>query len=407
MAKFRQEENPQKSQERVVALGYHSPTEWIFVPAIVGLYDKVIINSAVYGKAVEAGLKIPSDYIYRKAVILKNLNKLGKLIPRPYGVKAEASAQVQQLTNNFFNTYPDDMRRLASGAYKAFREHELGTAKELMHPDDPHALDILSNARRWKKVEFGLRKGCDFDDVPKLRESIGHYFENCLLTPTLFREAYNPVLDWEGYAPFEEWLLSKRQYPGTSTNRIRHGTVPKVMRAICEITVPFHPVLSPPEVDRIIKTWKAFEPIRQLADAQNEAIWEQLDILKKLDDESAQNEFMMDFQEFLAFRTNALSRDVHQVTEEIERCKAKRSHKISRLIVSTVGSLHPGGGGLQQLYDELDLKDVRNSAEAKRPEAGIIMEYEKNMRDVTFGRPPLKPVCRADIEYDFHQYWDK
>jgi hypothetical protein len=38
---------PESVSKNTVVLGYHSPTEWVFFPEVVALYDAIVINEDV------------------------------------------------------------------------------------------------------------------------------------------------------------------------------------------------------------------------------------------------------------------------------------------------------------------------------------------------------------------------
>ena len=395
---------PDPSNE--VALGYHSPTEWVFLPHVIALYDHFVINEDVLEKALEKGRESPSDYEHRKAEILKLLADEGRLKPVKYKVSDDSQAQLDSLVDWFFAEHPDDMRRLAVGSYQAFREHELGTVRQLMHPDDPHAQHVLQKAPEWEQAEKAIRNGQALEEVPYLKQSMTRYFEDCLFTPLIFPSTYNPMFSWEGYAPFEEWLLARRRDAGDAGDRIQRGSQNTVLEALCECATPFRPIRTPDEAGRILTLWDAFSGIRELAASHNDAIWREVKRVQEAADSERTHEFVADFERFLDVRANSLSQEIADVALETERVKESRTYKVTKFIIATVGSLIPVGGGLQDLPANLHSTLVERQVEDQFPQASALIEYERNMKNEVLSREPLKPICRTSAEYQPQQYWD-
>lgn len=391
---------------REVALGYHSPTEWVFIPHVLVLYDSFVINKSVFDGILEKASTSPSDYERRKADMLRLLESEGRLRPTAYTVPSACQAQLTGLVDFFFERRPDDMRRLSIGAFRAFKEHELGTVRELMHRDDPHALDVLSNVPSWEQAEAELRTGKDLAEVPHLKQSIRRYFENCLFSPMLFPEAYNPILEWEGYAPFEDWLFERRLDAREAEDRARAGSEPAVLQALSEHTVPFSPIRTEAEMGNLLEHWQDFSGIRELAEAHNGAIWAQVESAREASDAGRTQEFLKDFERFLDARAQALNMETAEAFEAIEKRKHTRSYKLIRFLLATLGSTVPGSGGAQQSLEALYDRYVENETLEGRPEVATLIQYERNMKNQVLERKPLRPVCRIDAEYKPHTYWN-
>lgn len=391
---------------REVALGYHSPTEWVFLPHVIALYDRFVINEDVLEAVRERAKNSPSDYENRKAEILELLVAEGRLKPICYELPNDSHAQLKALVDRFFCEHADDMRRLAVRSYRAFREHELGTVSQLMHPDDPHAQNVLRKAPEWESSEQAIRAGEPLDEVPYLKETMTRYFEDCLFTPLIFPSTNNPMFSWEGYAPFEEWLLARRRDATDAEERIQRGSENTVIEALCECATPFCPIRSRDEASRILTLWDAIAPVRELAVSHNTAIWKQIENAREAAGADRTDEFVEDFERFLQVRADALSREIADVTLETERIKESRTYKLTRFIIATVGSLIPAGGGLQDLLSELHDHLIGRRVQQQFPQALALIEYERNMKNEVLSRSPLKTVCRASGEYKPQQYWD-
>lgn len=122
------ESNPQNK----VVLGYHSPTEWVFFPEVVALYDAIVINEDVFQKTVGEGESSPSIYEVTKAELLKELKRKRILIPQKYPVNENHQRKLDEVVTYFFTHHEAEMRQLLIYAFETFIQHEKDTLERLV-----------------------------------------------------------------------------------------------------------------------------------------------------------------------------------------------------------------------------------------------------------------------------------
>ena len=131
-------------KKNVVVLGYHSPTEWVFFPEVIALYDTIVINQDVFEKTVGEGEDSPSVYENTKAELLKELKRKGVLLPDEYPVKEPHQRQLDEIVDHFFINHEPKMRQLLICAFETFIKHEKDTLEKLVSPEDPHWNDVAT-----------------------------------------------------------------------------------------------------------------------------------------------------------------------------------------------------------------------------------------------------------------------
>jgi hypothetical protein len=279
-----------------------------------------------------------------------------------------------------------------------------------MHPDDPHAVSTMNKVSKWKKVAEDLKTHPHPDEVPGVKASMVRYFEECLYTPMLFPDEYNPVFQWEGYAPFQEFLLSLRIGADRCRQEesIQKGTTAQVMRAVAETALCSRPLRDSTEIARLDKYFSGFEGIRRLASEQNAAIWKQLQAARSLSPERDSGEFVREFELFLATRMAALNTEIRETETEIDRERRSLGLKVKRFILQTLGSQPmPFLGGVSGLLEDLYAIEVEKKTLSRHPVIAMLREYERTMDKVILERPPLKATCSAESLYVPHRSWDE
>ena len=152
-----------------VVLGYHSPTEWVFFPNVVALYDSITINKVVYDETIRRAYSSPSGYEYRKAIILEELKQSGKLRPTSYDVSNGEKEKLSKIIESLFKNYSNKIGELSANAYDAFCKHEIETINSLASPSDPHYKDVEIQVQRLKKEGSLLKQHAPLSSIPHLK----------------------------------------------------------------------------------------------------------------------------------------------------------------------------------------------------------------------------------------------
>ena len=392
--------------ENIVVLGYHSPTEWVFFPEVVALYDTIIMNGVVFDNSVQKGEHSLSGYESAKAQLLKELNSMGILRPQQYPASDDQHRKLESIVDYFFMNHESEMRQMLVYAFDAFIGHEKATLEKLVSPEDPHWRDVASQLPRLEKIRTALAQGEPLSDFPQLRSIVKRYFEDCILTPAIFTSGYNPVFQWEGYGRFEEFLLCFRVSKAKQKNGIKKGTVLKVLKSISEVVVPFRVIRNPKEMERMTRKWKAFTSIRQYVTRMNRELWEVIDGYHERD-ENKQHEFVNDFNLMLQMRIAILNRQIEEIDIDVERNRSSFFSKIVRFIIATLGSIIPGTAGFSQVLDDVHANLIRRQVKERYPALRAVFEYESLVNTLELSGKPIAPISRILNEYKPVEYWDQ
>lgn len=388
-------------------MGYHSPTEWIFFPNVVALYESIIINKVVYEETISRGQSSPSGYEYRKAIILEELKQSGKLRPMSYDISDREKEKLSTLIGALFKNYPNKIGELSANAYDAFCKHEIETINYLASPSDPHYVDVEIQVQRLKKEGSLLKQNVPLSSIPHLKNIITPYFEDVFFSPLISPSSYNPIFQWEGYAPFEEWILGLREDKSEAYERIKKGTQYKVLSAFAEIAIPARPPLKDAnDAYKVMEKWDDFQPVRELIDKTNKEIWSEIETINQLDDTEIP-EFVQYFEDILRSRMSNINNQIRLVDNYIERKKCKSSWKILRAMILTIGSLVPGTGGLESLLEYIYQKFIGQEIKADYPNFSGLFEYERILNSLSLSKEPIPPVVSVSKPYIPISYWDE
>ena len=251
-------------ENSTVILGYHSPTEWVFTPEAIALYSSVIINKEVAEKAIDEGHNSKSKYRVIKADIITALIEKGILIPKEYPKGVIERDRISRIIEFFFSEHENDMIDLLSYAYDTFIRHEEATLKSFVELNDPYWEDVTKQLIRLKNIRKSFDLKVPIKDKEVQKNILRMYFEDSILTPEIFKNGYNPIFQWEGYARFEQYLMKYRR--GDIKGKIRSiqkGSEYHVLSSISNIILPCRTIRSSDEIKILIKKWEEFSNIRK------------------------------------------------------------------------------------------------------------------------------------------------
>jgi hypothetical protein len=397
---------------RSMALSYHSPTEWVMMPEVVALYDHVVINKDVYDSVIEEGrTSRASEYCRHKADCMRLLHTHGLLEPREYAVAPSQHACLRAIFDNDVRIHCDELRRLAVSAHRTYIQHARATADLMMNEDDPRRRDIYSNIPRWTAAQAALQQGALITEVPRVIDSLFRYYENCILTPILFPDATNPVLDWEGYAPFEEWFLHRRANTSEHARRIRKGSVVRVFETLTEIALPFKPIFDERGVESLLAMHAGFGQVRALANRMNHHAWERVQAATTVDgnDPYKVMEFVREFEAGLGAEVGTVNQEIQRARWEVVQRMTTTSSKIVLQCVGAIGSTLPVVGKLvEDTLTHLYRAWVEGRIEHEFPAYGAVKEYERNL-GACLGRVERRPVTymleQQGGPYESQEFW--
>lgn len=393
------------SKQNLVVLGYHSPTEWVFFPEVVALYDTIVINLDVFEKTVGEGENSPSVYESTKATLLKELQRKKVLIPKEYPVIEHHQLKLEEIVEHFFIHHEEEIRQLLIYAFEMFIQHENDTLEKLVSPEDPYWSDVASQIPRLKKVKAALIDGSPLSGLPQLRSLAERYFEDSVLTPVAFKSGYNPVFQWEGYSRFEQFLLSYRRGTEAQRKSIEKGAELRVLKSLSDVILPFRIVKSPDGIARVINKWEAFREIREYIAELNVDLWKIISDCEE-DDEAKQKEFIDDFNSMLDLRMKNLNSQIYQVDQEAEQAQASLFSKITRFIIATLGSTIPGTGGFGQVLEDAYMALVKKQVRERYTALNAIFEYERILSSLVSKAPASVFTSAFMQEYKPVMYWD-
>ncbi len=396
-----------------IVLGYHSPTEWVFFPEALALYDSIIINKDVFEEKLNDGYSSKSGYEETKAIILEELENAGRLKPIKYDINYNDRMKLKNLVDVFFEKYPNDIRILSANAYDAFYSHERKTLETLVSINDPYWKDVGSRIISLEKKANLLKdSSISFEqlkrEIPELKAVITPYFEDSFFTSLISKSSYNPIFQWVGYAPFEEWILKLRDDKINATKRIKKGTDYRVLCAFTQIAIPARiPIKNKNEVHKILDKWDEFRQIRSFIDKQNRDIWSIIDEISNLEDDEIP-EFVKYFENILETKTQRINNQIRQKDYEIEREKSFFSRKIDRIIIQTLGSftpLSPIISGFSKLLDDIHDILINNEVKSYYPDLREMFEYENILNSLSYGNGTVPPFASVSGTYKSKSFW--
>jgi len=394
------------NSQNVVTLGYHSPTEWVFYPEVPALYSKIRMNKTVYDKTI---LEQTSESLYRrtKAENLLALKEQGRLEPVHYEIEATVKDKLNSLMDIFFIKYQDDMYALAVKAFDAFISHERQTLKNLMRQDDPHWKNASEKLPGLEKNRELIKSRVALDQIPNLKAILTKYFEDCLFTPLVCVETYNPIFQWEGYAYFEEWLLNKRKRTKTRHfKNIQKGGELTILKSWSEIILPHTIIRDSNQISALARKWEDFAPVRELIANTNNEIWQEIAKVTHLNHKE-RTEFVKDFERFLQIRSENVASTIQESKQtDLDFKSYNTEHKIAQLFIQTIGSEIPCAGGLTNWLSDLFDSEIENSVKNYSPIAGLF-EYERIVRKVLAEHTAPRTKCEVVTDYTPIIYWNE
>lgn len=396
---------PESVSKNTVVLGYHSPTEWVFFPEVVALYDAIVINEDVYQKTVGEGENSPSIYEATKAELLKELYRKGVLLRQNYPVNESHQRKLDEVVTHFFSHHEPEMRQLLIYAFETFIQHEKDTLAKLVSPEDPHWNDVVVQLPRLEKIKTALNNNTPLEDIPQQHSVAKRYFEDSILTPVAFKSGYNPVFQWEGYSRFEQFLLSYRRGTETQRKAIEKGTELRVLKSVSDIILPYRAIKSPEGITRVINKWDSFSSIRKYITDLNVDLWQLISSFRE-EGEEKRKEFINDFNSILEMRMKSLNTQIHHADLEIERAQTIFFSKITRFIIATIGSIIPGTAGFGQILDDAYMALVKKQVRNQYTALNAVFEYERILSSIaTESRISVTDTAFTQ-EYKPVMYWD-
>jgi len=231
--------------------------------------------------------------------------------------------------------------------------------------------------------------------------------EDVFFSPLISPSAYNPIFQWEGYAPFEEWILGLREDKSEAYERIKKGTQIKILSAFAEIAIPARPPLKDAnDAYKVLEKWDDFRPVRELIDKTNKEIWSEIERINQLDDTEIP-EFVQYFEDLLRSRMSNINNQIRLVDYYMEHEKCKSSWKIFRAMILTIGSIAPGTGGLESLLECLYQKFIEDDVKKDYSNLKGLFEYERILNSLSLSKEPIPPVVNVSKPYIPISYWDE
>lgn len=395
--------------KNTVILGYHSPSEWVFTPEAMAIYNDVIINKEVVERIINEGHQSASKYRVIKSEIVQALIEKGILKPLEYPLGKDEKEMISKIVDYQFMKHEEEMRDLLIYAYDTFIKHEEATLRDFVEPDDPYWKDITIQLFRLKDIKAALQTKEPIKDLEKQKNILCMYFEDAILTPKNFLDEYNPVFQWEGYAKFEQYLLKYRR--GEYIEKIKKGSEYNVLSAIANIVLPCRNIQSSDEIDVIIKKWDAFSNIRKETSNINHKLWEMVtEIQNNHREPKFYNEFEKEFDYTLGNYVNYINHEYIKINKTIEKAKSNFFARITKYVIATIGSLATSkvnfSGGMRPILDDVYNSLIERNIKNEYPSLKAIFEYEHIISNILFNSKYLKHKTILGNEYNSVKYWD-
>lgn len=394
-----------KVSRNSIVLGYHSPTEWVFFPEVIALYDDIVINKDIFDKVLYEGYNSASIYRSTKAELMKALLDQGILKPIIYPKGDKQKEKILEIIDYLFSNNENEMRKLLIYAYDAFIKHEQATIEKLITPDDPQWKDINVQLPRLIYTRESLKNSEPISNIQMQKNIMQKYFEDSILTPVAFKNGYNPVFQWEGYSRFEQFLMQIRKGDDKRNRNIELGSESYVLKSLSDIILPYRVIRSPDGIKKLVEKWNSFSEIRKYISDMNRQIWNMISNTD-LSYGKYSKDFIGEFNYTLKNYLENINNQIQEVSKEKEKADNSIFSKITRFIIATIGSIKPYTGGIGQILDDVYSTIIKKEIIKQYSSLHAIFEYEHIISKLSLKRRHLKPIVKVGTEYQSIKYWD-